>query len=109
MTQALLKIDLFLPLSAGPFDTDPHTLVGYRCLLVWHQPSQGKWHFCFKLQKPSLGKQTCNTRPSYLEDVRNGYNNLFYNPEEGCCVLQVTEDCGECSGWFSEPCNLLIL
>lgn len=74
----------------GPFDADPHSLIGYRCLLVWHQPSQGKWHFCFKLQKPSLHLQTCNTRPAYLEDIRKGYNNLFYNPEEGCCVLQVT-------------------
>lgn len=74
----------------GPFDTDPHCLVGYRCLLVWHQPSQGKWHFCFKLQRPCLRQQTNNMRPAYLEDVRNGYNNVFYNPEEGCCVLQVT-------------------
>lgn len=74
----------------GPFEADPHSLIGHRCLLVWHQPSQGKWHFCFKLQKPSLRQQSCNTRPAYLEDIRNGYNNLFYNPEEGCCVLQVT-------------------
>ncbi|KAL8572794.1 hypothetical protein ACOMHN_024970 [Nucella lapillus] len=74
----------------GPFETDPHSLVGYRCLLVWHQPWQGKWHFCFKLQRPSLRPPTTNMRPAYLEDVRNGYNNLFYNPEEGCCVLQVT-------------------
>ncbi|XP_076472147.1 putative transmembrane protein 183BP isoform X2 [Babylonia areolata] len=75
----------------GPFDTDPHSLVGHRCLLSWHQPSQGKWHFCFKLQRPSLRPHhNNNTRPSYLEDVRNGYNNIFYNPEDGCCVLQVT-------------------
>ncbi|KAK7098729.1 putative transmembrane protein 183BP [Littorina saxatilis] len=74
----------------GPFDTDVDSLIGYRCLLVWHQPSQGKWHFCFKLQKPSLQQQKSNSRPAYLEDVKTGYNNLFYNPEEGCTVLQVT-------------------
>lgn len=73
----------------GPLDTDPHTLVGHRCLLVWHQPAQGKWLFCFKLQKLSLRQQLSSMRPPKPEDLRTGYNNLFYNPEEGCCVLQV--------------------
>lgn len=74
----------------GPFESDAHTLVGYRCLLAWHQPAQGKWHFCFKLQRLSPLYQPSTNRYTRCEDIRNGYNNIYYNPEEGCCVLQVT-------------------
>ena len=44
-----------------------------------------------------------------LRDVRNDYNNLFYNPEEGCCVLQVRSAVikGGCSEgheeWLQQP------
>lgn len=74
----------------GPFESDAHTLVGYRCLLAWHQPAQGKWHFCFKLQRLSPLYQPSTNRHTRCEDIRNGYNNIYYNPEEGCCVLQVS-------------------
>lgn len=83
---------LALRLRPRPLEVDPHTLIGHRCILTWHQPRQGKWLFCFKLKKPSMKEPTSTTRPLRQENLEHGYNNLSYNPEEGCCVLQVTSN-----------------
>ncbi|CAL1540897.1 unnamed protein product [Lymnaea stagnalis] len=74
--------------SRGPMEDEPHVLKGHRCLLAWHQPATKGWLFCFKFQKPSF--QSLTSRPSNKLDVYHGYNDLFYNPEGGCSVLQVT-------------------
>jgi len=75
--------------SKGCMDDEPHVLRGQRCLLAWHQPAATRgWQFCFKFQKPYF--QCLSSRPVRKEDVYNGYNDPFYNPEEGCSVLQVT-------------------
>ncbi|XP_005106732.1 transmembrane protein 183 [Aplysia californica] len=74
--------------SKGPMEDEPHDLKGHRCLLAWHQPATKGWQFCFKFQKPSL--QALSSRPVSKEDVYNGYDDLFYHPDEGCSVLQVT-------------------
>ncbi|KAH9500491.1 hypothetical protein Btru_072067 [Bulinus truncatus] len=74
--------------SKGPMEDEPHALKGYRCLLAWHQPATKGWLFCFKFQKPSL--HPISSRPSSRLDIYHGYNDLFYNPEAGCSVLQVT-------------------
>ncbi|KAK7488838.1 hypothetical protein BaRGS_00019973 [Batillaria attramentaria] len=74
-----------------PLEADPYSLIGHRCILSWHQPRQGRWLFCFKLKKPSK-ELASTTRPLRQESLEHGYNNLWYNPEEGCCVLQVTSN-----------------
>ncbi|XP_059175552.1 putative transmembrane protein 183BP isoform X2 [Physella acuta] len=72
----------------GPMEDEPYSLKGHRCLLAWHQPAPKGWLFCFKFQKPSF--QSLTSRPSSKIDLYHGFNDLFYNPEEGCSVLQVT-------------------
>ncbi|KAK0042003.1 transmembrane protein 183 [Biomphalaria pfeifferi] len=72
----------------GPMEDEPHLLIGNRCLLAWHQPAPKGWLFCFKFQKPSL--QPLASKPATKIDIYKGYNDLFYNPEGGCSVLQVT-------------------
>lgn len=74
--------------AKGPMEEEPHSLKGHRCLVMWHQPGPKGWQFCFKFQKPAL--EPLSSRPSRKLDVYNGFNDLHYNPEEGCSVLQVT-------------------
>ncbi|CAG5123924.1 unnamed protein product [Candidula unifasciata] len=75
--------------NRGPMEDEPHCLKGHRCLLAWHQPATKGWQFCFKFQKPTLQSLT-SQRPVSKLDVYHGYNDLLYNPEAGCSVLQVT-------------------
>ncbi|GFR81883.1 transmembrane protein 183 [Elysia marginata] len=74
--------------SKGPMEDEPHSLKGHRCLVMWHQPGPKGWQFCFKFQKPAL--EPLSSRPARKLDVYHGFNDLHYNPEEGCSVLQVT-------------------
>ncbi|GFO19107.1 transmembrane protein 183 [Plakobranchus ocellatus] len=74
--------------SKGPMEDEPHSLKGYRCLVMWHQPGLKGWQFCFKFQRPTL--DTLSSRRASKMDVYHGFNDLCYNPEAGCSVLQVT-------------------
>ncbi|RUS76769.1 hypothetical protein EGW08_015476, partial [Elysia chlorotica] len=74
--------------SKGPMEDEPHSLKGHRCLVMWHQPGPKGWQFCFKFQKPAL--EPLSSRLASKLDVYHGFNDLHYNPEEGCSVLQVT-------------------
>ncbi|XP_067655626.1 transmembrane protein 183-like isoform X1 [Haliotis asinina] len=74
-----------------PFENEPHQLQGQRCHLSWHQPVKNMWNFCFKFTKgqPST-RPFLPTKMATKNDLLPGYNDLFYNTEDGCRILQVT-------------------
>ncbi|XP_041367420.1 transmembrane protein 183-like [Gigantopelta aegis] len=94
---------LYAPLSGRsvsmvPFENEPHSLQGQRCLLAWHQPVKNTWTFCFKFLK----LQSTTFRPGPVEssgrDMLPGYSDLFYNPEEGCRIMEI-----QCQNFASIP------
>ncbi|XP_050411252.1 putative transmembrane protein 183BP isoform X1 [Patella vulgata] len=80
-----------------PFESEPHSLVGQRCLLLWYQPVKNYWNFCFKFVKPGFLHQGKNTLTSQ-RDIIDHYDDLSYNTEAGCTILQVT-----CTHFLSVP------
>ncbi|ESO83294.1 hypothetical protein LOTGIDRAFT_133689, partial [Lottia gigantea] len=80
---------------ASTFEAEPHKLIGRRCLLYWYQPVKNMWNFCFKLVRPGMSCRTvCKNQRTYIDN----YDDIFYNVEEGCTILQVT-----CSHFLSLP------
>ncbi|KAJ8299805.1 hypothetical protein KUTeg_023865 [Tegillarca granosa] len=73
-----------------PFENEPYHLIGQRCILHWHEKVKNKWVFNFKFKN-----ETITSERNYIVerkrhyDLFRGHNDLFYNPLNGCCMLQV--------------------
>ncbi|ELU05741.1 hypothetical protein CAPTEDRAFT_156087 [Capitella teleta] len=73
--------------SRTPMQADPDQLLGARCLLIWYAKVKDLWHFYFKFRLPR-GRR-CWLRSQSAEMDLLAADDVFYNPEDGCCILQV--------------------
>lgn len=74
-----------------PFENDPHTLIGQRCMLMWHRKWKNVWKFFFKFHKGELTDVSSNKRRSITSpEFSRWHQDLNYNPDENCSVLEVT-------------------
>ena len=86
-------------LQCSPFETDPDSVVGARCVLHWYQKVKNTWYFYFKFHRQS--NNVCpysNTQGSYhphtkrKKDYLMEDSNIYHNPDDGCCVLQIVSN-----------------
>ncbi|XP_013419476.1 transmembrane protein 183B isoform X2 [Lingula anatina] len=74
-----------------PFEVDLYSVEAMKCQLMWYETVKNKWHFSFKFEKRS--KTTCpltNTMSkSKRQDLFHGYNDVDFNPDRDCAILQV--------------------
>lgn len=71
----------------APMEADPDQLLGARCLLVWYAKVKDLWHFYFKFRR--LVQRPCWLRHQGPVTDLLAADDVCYNPEENCCVLQV--------------------
>ena len=71
-------------------ESDPDRLIGSRCLLMWYNRVKSLWHFFFKFRR--LRTKRCSLAQRDMctmqQDLHKA-DDIDYNPEDGCCVLQV--------------------
>ncbi|XP_052801066.1 transmembrane protein 183-like [Mya arenaria] len=77
--------------TSMPFENEPHCLVGQRCLLTWHRKMRNGWKFYLRFRKGdeadlSSNEQKALKSPGFMK----WHQDLFYNPDEGASVLEVT-------------------
>lgn len=85
--------------SSAPFESEPHSLVAWYCILMWHQKQRTSWDFYFKFQRGSMPVQAGNAECSAMRpDLLEMLDDVHANPEDGCRVLQVT-----CLNFVSVP------
>ncbi|GAB1608622.1 transmembrane protein 183-like [Argonauta hians] len=71
-------------------DNIPNHLEGQRCILFWQtqMPDNQTWNFYFKFKKDSSLSSRLN-HSTKRNDLLNGYNDMFHNPENDCTVLLI--------------------
>lgn len=81
-----------------PFEDEPHVLVGYRCMLTWHEKVKNVYNFNFKFKKERIYEVNKLQYFRDILDLRNGYKDLYFNRENDYYVLEVT-----CQTFLSVP------
>lgn len=77
--------------TSVPFESEPHVLVGQRCIVTWHKKSRNGWKFFFRFRKGEEADLSSNEQKAVKSpDFGKWHQDLFYNPDEGASVLEVT-------------------
>lgn len=76
--------------SSAPFDSEPHLLMSWCCVLMWHRKNRNAWDFYFKFHRDcssssNYSRYNNSRRPDLLEMLED----VLANSEDGCRVLQV--------------------
>ena len=81
------------------FEDEPHSLVGQRCLLTWHKKVKNMWKFYFKFRKgDEVDLSSTYRRSINSPSFQKWHQDLFYNPDNRCSVLEVT-----CPNFVPQP------
>lgn len=77
--------------TSVPFENQPHSLVGQRCLLTWHRKMRNGWKFYLRFRKGDEVNLESNLRRRIESPKFNDWHqDLFYNPDNNSSVLEVS-------------------